>query len=354
MRIPQTSPEMMYRIYKQVIPAVHRELAGWKHRAEKIPDPELRSQALASIHDKAFHCEGGAIYALLAREKFPDAIAFIAAYQTISDYLDNLCDRSTSLDPLDFTALHEAMTDALQPDEPVKNYYRFRNEDDDGGYLEALVKTCQEKASSFPFYQQAKPYNLKLAALYGDLQVHKHVAKSERVSRLKAWCHAHPHESDDLSWYEFSASAGSTLGIFCLVSYAAGSSVFSAKDAKSIYQGYFPWMQGLHIMLDYFIDQEEDRQEDDLNFCSYYSDEEALIAGITRFYHRAGSELGNLPDAGFHQRVASGLLAIYLADPKVKANKSLKRQRRRLVSSGGMPAVFFYLNGWIYRRFSGT
>ena len=61
---------------------------------------------MASIETKTFHCEGGALYALLAEAHRDDAIRFIVAYQTISDYLDNLCDRSTSLDPEDFTLLH--------------------------------------------------------------------------------------------------------------------------------------------------------------------------------------------------------------------------------------------------------
>ena len=32
--------------------------------------------------------------ALLANEKYKEAIRFTVAYQTISDYLDNLCDRT--------------------------------------------------------------------------------------------------------------------------------------------------------------------------------------------------------------------------------------------------------------------
>ena len=57
--------------------------------------------------------KAGQLWRLLANEDYKEAIQFIVAYQTISDYLDNLCDRSTSLDPADFAALHEAMTDAL-------------------------------------------------------------------------------------------------------------------------------------------------------------------------------------------------------------------------------------------------
>ncbi len=57
------------------------------------------------------------------------------AYQTISDYLDNLCDRSTSLNPDGFQALHESLFHALTPEATLTNYYRFRREK-----LEALAK----------------------------------------------------------------------------------------------------------------------------------------------------------------------------------------------------------------------
>lgn len=106
---------LMRKVYKEVMPIVHEELLKWKKKASNIPNEELRTQALASINDKTFHCEGGSIMGLLACGEFKKAIRFIVAYQTISDYLDNLCDRSTSLDPLDFAALHESMPHALTP-----------------------------------------------------------------------------------------------------------------------------------------------------------------------------------------------------------------------------------------------
>lgn len=36
---------------------------------------------------------------------------------------------------------------------------------------------------------------------------------------------------------------------------------------EKIKAGYFPYIQGLHILLDYLIDQEEDKAGGDLNFC---------------------------------------------------------------------------------------
>lgn len=72
-----------------------------------------------SIETKTFHCEGGSIYGLLASKNLEKTIRFIVAYQTISDYLDNLCDRSTSLNPDDFRVLHESIIHALTPEPSV-------------------------------------------------------------------------------------------------------------------------------------------------------------------------------------------------------------------------------------------
>src|SRR5690606_32820223 len=148
------------------MPAVHAELSYWKERANSIPNGELRQQAQASITFKTFHCEGGSILALAALEKKRDAIKFIVAYQTISDYLDNLCDRSTSLDPKDFAALHESMEDALTVGAPERDYYRFRDDKDDGGYLADLMKTCQSILEKVPNYDVIKPYLLELCTYY--------------------------------------------------------------------------------------------------------------------------------------------------------------------------------------------
>ena len=141
LQVPSGAVMLMLKIYLDVLPRVRKYLKFWKKEAEKIPNPELRIQALLSIKNKTFHCEGGSIYGLLAKEKIEQTICFIVAYQTISDYLDNLCDRSTSLDPKDFRSLHQACLDALTPNAEGFNYYQFHQEQDDGGYLIKLVKT---------------------------------------------------------------------------------------------------------------------------------------------------------------------------------------------------------------------
>lgn len=339
---------LMAHVYRKVLPAVHKELSYWKSRAEAIPNPELRKQALASIEHKTFHCEGGAIMGLMAKENYQQAIKFIVAYQTISDYLDNLCDRSTSLNPNDFAALHESMTAALTINADSKNYYLFRNEQDDGNYLADLAETCREVLSEIKNYEKIKDYLLELCSYYCDLQIHKHVKVEERVPRLQGWFEQFKEQIPEMEWYEFSACSGSTLGIFCLVSYAMRDD-FEQGYAENIFNGYFPYIQGLHILLDYFIDQEEDRAGGDLNFCFYYENEEKLFDRLKHFVEEADKHTERLPHKRFHQLINRGLLGIYLSDEKVRKQKKVKKLARGMIKTGGFTSFFFYINGRAYR-----
>lgn len=351
MRVPTHLLSLTTRMILQVQPITHAYLKQWKELACRIPDPELRRQALSSITSKTFHCEGGALYGLLAGQSYKQAIRFIVAYQTISDYLDNLCDRSTSQDPQDFCALHESMLQALNPGQALTSHYRFRQERDDGGYLESLVRTCRDVLENLPDVSPASAALNELASLYIDLQVHKHVRTEERLPRLQAWYHASKADLPEMAWYEFAAAAGSTLGIFCIVS-----QLFQPKTpallADRIRKAYFPWVQGLHILLDYLIDQEEDREEMDLNFCSYYKNNEQIFKRIGLFYTRAYSSVSVLPHADFHYLIIRGLLSIYLADHKVARQKDVRIMAGKLLRLGGWKTLFFYLHCWIYRRLS--
>lgn len=343
----------MAKTYMAVLPCARRCLNEWRERADRIPDSELRRQALASIATKTFHCEGGAISSLLAGDRMNDAVRFIVAYQTISDYLDNLCDRSTSLEAEDFRSLHESMRHALTPGAQMCNYYRHRKQQDDGGYLPRLVSTCQGVLETVSSYREMSSYLHRLADYYCDLQVLKHIEVEQRIPSLKAWFASHEAVYPGMSWYEFAASTGSTLGIFCLVSYGMSHDLSMPMAAK-VTQGYFPWVQGLHILLDYFVDQDEDRVEGDLNFCYYYENDHQLVQRLSHFVRKADESVATLPHASFHRMINRGLLGIYLADRKVGGQRNVKHMARKIGRAGGLSAFFFYINGWLYRRLRTT
>jgi tetraprenyl-beta-curcumene synthase len=341
--------KFMYYTYKYIFPAVHKYLDVWKERAIAIPNLELRKQALASINTKTFHCEGGAIFAFLTKNTVDDCVRFVVAFQTISDYLDNLCDRSTSLDPEDFTQLHKSMEDALNPDAPLQNYYMYREEQNDGGYLHSLVQECQGILRKIKNYDEIMPLLTELNALYNDLQVHKHVRHDEREDRLLNWFGTHREKVPPMTWYEFSACTGSTLAIFCMVAYALKEE-HDRQHFETIFNGYFPFIQGVHILLDYLIDIEEDKAGGDLNFCTYYEKLNHLYATLKNFYQRAKEILKGVVDYAFHCLVLDSLFAMYLADPKVSLLKVERNLLRKIRAIGGFNTKFFYWNVKAYRK----
>jgi tetraprenyl-beta-curcumene synthase len=326
---------VLWRHVRAVLPAVDRELAMWQRRAQAIPHPELRKQALASLTQKRFHCQGGAVFAAAAGPYRQELLRFIVALQTISDYLDNLCDRAGTTDDQAFRGLHAAMLAAVQPVEeaadPQADYYATYPFQGDGGYLAGLVAACCRALSALPSYGQVQAQVERLVKFYCDLQVYKHMAVAERGSMLRSWFAGEGREHRDLLWQEFAAACGSTLGVFALANEAAQ---HAAPDARALLELYFPWVCGLHILLDYFIDLAEDMQGGDLNFVTYYPDLDTAVDRMIWLYEEAGQRLRQQRDIGLHRVVLHGLPALYLSDGKVREQR-LEAQARRLLSTGG-------------------
>ncbi|HSU79783.1 MAG TPA: DUF2600 family protein, partial [Candidatus Angelobacter sp.] len=54
--------------------------------------------------------------------------------------------------------------------------------------------------------------------------------------------------------------------------------------------------------------------------------------------------------SNFHRMINRGLLGIYLADRKVKEQKQVRQLARRIMRRAGGAGLFFFVNGWLYRR----
>ncbi|MGI6711468.1 MAG: tetraprenyl-beta-curcumene synthase family protein [Bacillota bacterium] len=307
--------KVIYRFVREIFPQVDKTLEKWEKKAELIPDQFLRNQALSSIKLKRFHCQGGSVYALYPGVDRDIMVRFIVAFQTISDYLDNLCDRGGCLDKNAFYQLHLALIEALSPQKTLSNYYSLYPYHDDGGYLESLVQECRSCLRRIFSYRIIEKDVLKLVSLYSDLQSIKHIAPESREKEMVQWTHKYIKDYRDISPWEFAAATGSTLGVFmlCVLAFKHG---LEREDIERTRSAYFPYICGFHILLDYFIDQAEDRNEGDLNFLSYYENEEKILERLTYFLSRALEKAGTLPDPAFHKTIIRGMSALYLSDPK--------------------------------------
>lgn len=299
------------------LPRVKKLLGYWKWEASLGGDPELCRQALLSIHNKSFHCYGGAVFATSRGKWEPVLLDLIIAYQTLCDYLDNLCDRAHCTDGRAFFQLHESLIDALSPEREKQDYYRYYPFNKDGDYISKLVDDCRRCINLLPNYKIVYHQAVSLAKYYIELQVYKHIRLEERETVLINWAQNHLKAYPDLLWQEFAAASGSTLAIFALFDLAAGEKN-SAGIADAVVETYFPWICGLHILLDYLIDQAEDRCGGDLNFTFYYPDEADMRERLKFFVSKSLEQAEKLPDPVFTVTIVEGLLAMYLSDKKVK------------------------------------
>ncbi len=316
---------ILLRMLTLVFPAVKRCLDQYRRFLQGADGP-LARQGLDSIRDKEFHCLGGGVYALLAPGKLRrHVLAFIIAFQTISDYLDNLCDRFGIQSEPVFRQLHTAMLDSLEPGATEhSDYYCLFPSRDDGGYLAMLVDQCREALAALPHYPGCKEYMLKFTRLYIDLQSYKHMERRAGEEKLAAMYAINSSAAPDLYWWEYAAACGSTLGIFALAA--------DGQNPPETWAAYMPWVNGLHIMLDYFIDQDEDLQHGDMNLVSFYGPRKQ-VERILWFYHLARKAVQSLARARFHTLIVDGLLAMYLSDAKARSPELANPSRQLLAGA---------------------
>jgi tetraprenyl-beta-curcumene synthase len=311
----------MARFLGSVVPKASRRLGALRERAVRIPDPRLRAEALASIDLKAYHAQGGSILATFLRGERADRfVSIVVPLETIYDYLDNLCDRLGNVPPMAFATLHEALTDALDPDAPARDYYRDGPALDDGGYLRGLVEDVRAGVRQLPHYRSVASRTREAAVFYSELQALKHLPPSEREARCERWYADNRERFPDLYWWEFAAACGSSLPVFAML-FLASEPELAAADVAATFDAYFPSVSAVHILLDYFIDQAEDREHLELNFVACYATLGEAVERVRALVGQAAWRLRTIAHADGHSFLLNAMCLFYLTHPKVFAQR---------------------------------
>lgn len=322
-------PLPMWRFLRRIVPLAAGELDAIRSSAFAIPDPELRSQALASIHAKAYHVAGACILAtFLPPAAARDYVAIVAPLESIYDYLDNLCDRHPEVSAQAYPVLHQAIADALDPHAQPRDYYALGPAGDDGGYLRGLVTRTQRSLQRLDGYEALLPAFSEAAALYAEMQTYKHYPAGERERACIEWfgrrCDA---RTRSLEWYEFACAAGSQFQVYApLYECFAGRS----DAVRPAYDAYFPAAAALHVLLDSFIDQTEDRDHAELNFASLYATPDRMLDRVADLARHALGRIALLPNPSEHRFVLRVMALFYLTHPKVY-QQGLERQAESLL-----------------------
>jgi tetraprenyl-beta-curcumene synthase len=307
----------MARFLVSVVPRASHELEAIRERANAIPAAVLREQALASIDGKAFHVQGGCILAtFLPSADAARYVRIVAALETIYDYLDNLCDRLPGVSQQAFATLHDALLDALDDRRTPADYYRHGPAGDDGGYLASLVGDVRAELATVRHYAAVRAALVQIAGYYARLQTLKHGDASVREAVCSAWYAEHAESFPGLYWWEFAAACGSSLPVFALI-YIALQPRIDARAIDSTVAAYFPNVSAVHILLDYFIDQAEDREHRELNFVACYPSSAVAVERVRRLVRTTSERLRTLAHGEWHEFVLRAMCLFYLTHPKV-------------------------------------
>jgi tetraprenyl-beta-curcumene synthase len=313
-----------------VVPLARTALARIEHLAQRIPDEELRAQALSSLRGKAYHVAGACVLATFlpsgAREHYVD---IVAPLETIYDFLDCLCDRHPETKPQAFRQLHEALADALDPARPFHEYYLYGPPGDDGDYLHTLVRRVRRAIARLGDHELLVPYFSEAANLYADTQTYSHLPPGDREDACKKWFEEHDGRYGDLTWWEFAAAAGSQFHVYAPL-YAAFCSDFDRIGET--YNAYFPALCALHVLLDSFIDQHEDGTHGDLSWISFYPDAATFRERIGTLATRAQSAFADLAMPRAHRFTLRIMALFYLTHRKI-AEQRLDQEATALLEA---------------------
>jgi tetraprenyl-beta-curcumene synthase len=305
------------RYWFDVFPVVRAAQRRLLVRAEAIPDPLLRADALTSHRDKGSNSEGLAALAVLAPPVHrADVARSLVAYQLILDYLDGVSERPND-DPLaNGLTLHRAFDVALDPDTPHEDYYAHSSRSEDGGYLEALIEICRAPLRDLPSYPVAREALLRQARLCRESQAFNHALRYISVDQeIGDWARRTSAESGldpGFEWWELiAAAAASSLCVGALLALAATPGAQEA-DALRVESAYFPWASGLNALLDSLVDFDEDPFE--ASHLRRYESHDHAAQRLQAIATGARSRVADLPDGRLHEAILAAMGSLYLVD----------------------------------------
>jgi tetraprenyl-beta-curcumene synthase len=303
------------RYWFGVFPAARSAQRLLLARAQAIPDPLLRADALTSHRDKGANSEGLAALAVLAPgPRRAELARSLVAYQLMLDYLDGVSERPTP-DPLaNGISLHHAFEVALDPDAPHSDYYVNAPAGEDGGYLIDLIETCRAPLRSLPSYEAARGALLRQARLGCESQALNHALHFVTVDRqLDEWAARTAAEAGlepGFEWWELiAAAAASSLCVGALLALAATPGATEA-DAARVESAYFPWASGLNALLDSLVDLDEDPEG--ASHLRRYESREHAAARLEAIASGARRRVAELPDGRLHEAILAAMGAHYL------------------------------------------
>lgn len=292
----------------------------------------LRNDALDTLGKSRANADGAALFSTLARRRDPRLLRLLVAYELMADFLDSVSERGASAGVANGLQLHLAMTDALDPDKAMRDYYRHNPWRENAGYLQLLLAACRERFTSLPAHACVQAQAIHAAAL-ADVQGCNHEPDPKRREiMLRRWAQRRFPQDTGLSWFELTGAASAWLSVLALLALAAELAV-SPHDGVETSASYL-WISLAGTMLDSFGDMDEDLAQGAHSYIRHYPTEEIAAARVGELVSRATTSARSLRNGHRHGVVVACMVAMYLSKDSARA-PHMRARTASLMQAGG-------------------
>ncbi|MDQ2629934.1 MAG: tetraprenyl-beta-curcumene synthase family protein [Actinomycetota bacterium] len=314
--------------------AVGEEVRRWRRRAEAIPDPSLRADALHVLDKRRGHLDGAAMFWILPRRRDRSLLRALVAYELMQDYLDNVSERAAAVNGGDRCQLYLALADAVEPGRPLSDHYRGQPWSDDGGFLRELIETVRAESERLPSIETVRPRLVSDAPYAAVLAVNHLADPDRRDAALRGWVEANLPDEPDLRWYELAAAASGWITPHIQLALAAQPGV-TREQSDATYGAYFPWCTLTLTMLDSYADQAEDAARGHHSYFGHYASGDEGVERLCMTIERAAEALLRLPDGERHGTLIACMIALYLSKDSART-PAMRETTRRIARAGGL------------------
>jgi tetraprenyl-beta-curcumene synthase len=324
------------RYWLDVFPQLGCELRHWRARAGQIPDPVLRRLALLTQRGERGNLEGAAAFAVLVPRAYrARVVRALVAFQATYDYVDTLAEQP-SADPIaNGRQLHLALLTALAPGADHPDYYSHNSKGQDNGYIRNLIDACRGALGALPSYAAVAEPALRAARRMVAYQSLNHMDRRDPHRALARWATTVAPPGTGLRWWEAAAAAASSLTVFALIAAAAQPSL-GTDETAAVENAYFPWIGGLHVLLDSLVDRAEDINAGHHSLVAHYSSPWEAATRLQAIAARAVAATETLPESAQHELLLAAMAGFYLSAPRASQTWTAPAATQVLEAMGGL------------------
>ena len=310
---------------------VQREVAVWRRRAELIPHPEVRTNALLTLTRKRSYLDGAALFWILPERRDPRLLSLLVSFQVGADFLDQASEAGVAARGRSGGNLMPAFSDAVDLDAPpVGDYYADHPWDGDGGYLRDLVAAARTACARLPGYGATRALLAEEARRARALELVHEPEAGRRDLELRTL--AREWDADGPWWFEQAAGSASALTVIVLLA-LAGDPTTTDEDRRAAVRAY-RWVGALSTMLDSYVDQAEDAASGEWSAVARYPDATVATERIGYLIDRSLREVRGLRNGERHAVIVSSMIALFLSRDSARSGP-LAASTHELIAAGG-------------------